>query len=105
METIESKPELQLHEFRIKKGALVLRAIKHPLRQQILRILHGAGQMSVTSLYQKLRLEQSVASQQLAILREAGFVLTKRDGKCILYSVNYNRLAQVHSVAKKLILH
>jgi DNA-binding transcriptional ArsR family regulator len=43
----------------------------------------------------KLRLEQSVASQHLAILRRAGIVSTTRDGKFIHYSVNYARLAEV----------
>jgi DNA-binding transcriptional ArsR family regulator len=59
--------------------------------------------ITVTEIYIKLKLEQSVASQHLAILRKAGIVSTERDGKCIFYSVNYNRLKQVHEIAKELI--
>ena len=51
--------------------------------------------MTVTEIYVKLRLEQSVASQHLAILRRAGIVSTARDGKFIFYSLNYARLAEV----------
>jgi DNA-binding transcriptional ArsR family regulator len=59
--------------------------------------------MTVTEIYVKLRLEQSVASQHLAILRKAGFVDTLRDGKFIYYSVNYERLAEAHEFAKQLL--
>ena len=43
----------------------------------------------------RLRLEQSVASQHLAILRKAGIVSTQRDGKFIYYSVNFKRLEEI----------
>jgi DNA-binding transcriptional ArsR family regulator len=52
--------------------------------------------MTVTEIYIQLRLEQSVASQHLAILRKAGFVNTDRDGKFIYYSVNHNRLDELN---------
>ena len=101
METIALP--LQLEELQMKKGALILRAINHPLRQQMILLLHQNSQMTVTALFVKLRLEQSVASQHLAILRKANFVSTKREGKFIYYSVNYPRLEQVHAIAKSLI--
>ena len=101
METIALP--LQLEELQMKKGALILRAINHPLRQQMILLLHQNSQMTVTALFVKLRLEQSVASQHLAILRKANFVSTKREGKFIYYSVNYQRLEQVHEIAKSLI--
>ena len=101
METIALP--LQLEELQMKKGALILRAINHPLRQQMILLLHQNSQMTVTALFVKLRLEQSVASQHLAILRKANFVSTKREGKFIYYSVNYQRLEQVHAIAKSLI--
>ena len=51
--------------------------------------------MTVTEMYVKLRIEQSVASQHLAILRRANIVLTKREGKFIFYSVNYARIVEL----------
>jgi DNA-binding transcriptional ArsR family regulator len=94
---------LEVDTLRLKKAALVLRAINHPLRQQFLQLLHKNERMAVTSLYVKLRLEQSVASQHLAILRRAGFVNTQKDGKQVFYSVNYARLNDVTKQAKALI--
>jgi DNA-binding transcriptional ArsR family regulator len=103
MEAIATETNLHIEILELKKAALILRAINHPLRQQMLRLLHQNKQMTVTSIYVKLRLEQSVASQHLAILRKAGFVNTTRDAKFIFYSVNYQRLQQVHSIAAQLI--
>jgi DNA-binding transcriptional ArsR family regulator len=86
-----------------KKAALILRSINHKLRQQIIKLLDESQKMTVTEIYVKLRLEQSVASQHLAILRRAGIVSTTRDGKFIYYSVNYNRLAEVVKFVETLI--
>jgi DNA-binding transcriptional ArsR family regulator len=86
--------KIDLHN--LKKAALVLRAVNHKLRQQILKLIDEHGRVTVTELYVKMRLEQSVASQHLAILRKAGFVKTVRDGKFIYYSVNINRMDEVN---------
>src|SRR5215470_15054043 len=95
--------ELKVDLHNLKKGALVLRAINHKLRQQILKLIDESGRMTVTEIYVKLRLEQSVASQHLAILRKAGFVKTERDGKFIYYSVNTDRLEELNKFVKELV--
>jgi DNA-binding transcriptional ArsR family regulator len=92
IENPSSPLNLNVDLHNVKKAALVLRAINHKLRQQILKLIEESGRMTVTEIYVKLRLEQSVASQHLAILRKAGFVKTERDGKFIYYSVNNDRL-------------
>ena len=48
-------------------------------------------------------LEQSVASQHLAILRKAGIVNTERDGKFIFYTVNYKRIDEISQFVKDLV--
>jgi predicted transcriptional regulator len=63
----------------VKKAAMVLRALNHKLRQQIIKMLEENTKMTVTDLYIQLRLEHSVASQHLAILRRANVVKTERD--------------------------
>ncbi len=87
----------------VKKAALVLRAFNHKLRQQILKQIDEQGKMTVTELYVKLRLEQSVASQHLAILRKAGFVKTDREGKFIYYSVNADRMQELNRFVDELL--
>ncbi|MGE5521976.1 MAG: ArsR/SmtB family transcription factor [Candidatus Dadabacteria bacterium] len=102
-EKVAATNDLKIDVIQLKKAALILRAINHKLRQQILKLIHQHGKITVTEIYVKLRLEQSVASQHLAILRKAGYVLTVRDGKFIYYSVNYDRLDQVHAIVHELL--
>ena len=86
----------------LKKAAFVLRAINHGLRQDMLQLLHRKGSLSVGEIFRALNLEQSVASQHLALLRRAGVVHTERAGKQIYYSVNYDRLHEVEQQAAAL---
>jgi hypothetical protein len=86
-----------------KKAAMILRALNHKLRQQILKLVDEQQKMTVTEIYVKLRLEQSVASQHLAILRRAGIVVTVREGKFIFYMVDYHRLEQVNQFVEQLV--
>jgi DNA-binding transcriptional ArsR family regulator len=86
-----------------KKAAMILRALNHKLRQQILKLIDDHQKMTVTEIYVKLRLEQSVASQHLAILRRAGIVVTVREGKFIFYMVDYIRLDQVNQFVEQLV--
>lgn len=94
---------LEVDYLRIKKAALVLRALNHKLRQQILKTIHDHKRITVTELYVKLRLEQSVASQHLAILRKAEIVTTVREGKFIFYAINNDRIAAINEFVKNLV--
>lgn len=94
---------LHLDLLNLKKAALTLRALNHKLRQQILKMIDEHGKMTVTDLYVNLRLEQSVTSQHLAILRKAGFVKTTRDGKFIYYSVNTSRIDELNRFVNQLL--
>lgn len=96
-------PSLPLEPLLYRKGILTIRAINHPLRQQMLKLIHHRGRATVTEIYTKLRLEQSVASQQLGILRNAGYVTTQRDGKLIYYSVNIKMLDEANRVIRELV--
>lgn len=79
----------------LKQAKAKIRALLHPLRQDILSKIKDSGnRMNVTEIYVKLRIEQSVASQHLAILRKEGFVNTERDGKTIWYSVNADAIKE-----------
>ncbi len=97
------KEPIKLDYIAIKKASMVLRAINHKLRQQIIKLLEEHKRMTVTEIYVKLRLEQSVASQHLAILRRAGIVVTDRDGKFIYYSISAPRIAEIARFVDELV--
>lgn len=81
---------------KVKKAKNILRALDHPLRRSLLDTIElNDNKITVTEIYVRLRLEQSVASQHLAILRRAGIVETERDGKLIYYSVRKTVLVDV----------
>jgi DNA-binding transcriptional ArsR family regulator len=94
--------DIQLDYSDLRKAVLVLRAVNHKLRQRVIDLLEENDSMTVTDIYIKLRLEQSVASQHLAILRRAGVVLTDRQGKFIFYSLDKERLAQIMRLVEEL---
>ena len=100
---IETPDTLRINYHHLKKAALVLRALNHKLRQQILALKETEKKITVTEIYVRLRLEQSVASQHLAILRRAGIVVTQREGKFIYYTVNLQRIDEINGVVEELI--
>ena len=56
-------------------------------RLQIVMLL-SKGPRNVSSLCETLRLPQPTASHHLALLREAGLISNRREGKQIFYSLN-----------------
>jgi DNA-binding transcriptional ArsR family regulator len=98
----EANENVHIDFVHLKKAAMILRALNHKLRQQLLSLLDEHKKVTVTEIYVKLRLEQSVVSQHLAIMRRAGVVSTKREGKFIYYSVNYNRIKEISSFVEQL---
>ena len=94
--------DIHLDYANLRKAVLVLRAVNHKLRQRIIDLLEESDSLTVTDIYIKLRLEQSVASQHLAILRRAGVVNTEREGKFIYYSLDKDRLAQISRLVEEL---
>ena len=99
----ENDNPLQIDYYNIKKASLVLRALNHKLRQQIIRIIADEKKLAVTEIYVKLRLEQSVASQHLAILRKSGIVTTQREGKFIYYTINQARIQSIDGFVKDIV--
>jgi DNA-binding transcriptional ArsR family regulator len=86
----------------VKKAQLILRALNHKLRQEILKIIYEKPNIIVTDLYVKLRIEQSVVSQHLAILRNAKIVKFIRQGKYIKYSVNEDMINHILETCEQL---
>jgi len=63
------------------------KALAHPLRVRVLDALRE-GPVSVSELRERLGVEQSTLSQQLAVLRSKRLVVTQRRGTTIRYQIS-----------------
>lgn len=83
-----------------KKTRHILRAIDHKVRKDIVDFLEKES--TVTEMYVHFRMEQSVASQHLAILRKSNLVKTRREGKMIYYSANRELISKLYDLASRM---
>jgi DNA-binding transcriptional ArsR family regulator len=66
--------------------ATLCSALSHPQRVMIVLTL-GSGERDVSALCDALGCSQSRTSQQLAILRNEGVVVARREGRRVFYSL------------------
>lgn len=85
----------------LHSASLLLRAITHPLRLKMIAFIDKNKLVNVNKIFTTLDIDQSIASQQLNILRSAQLVKTQRDGKYIYYSLNYEKIRQVNDILEK----
>jgi len=79
----------------LEKAAVILKAVAHPVRMAILRLLERGKKMTVTEIQETLGIEQSVASHHLGILKDKGVLCSHRDGKNTFYYLKYNQVSQI----------
>ena len=68
-----------------------LQLVAEPRRQEILRLV-WRDELAVGELAHRLELSYAGVSQHLGLLREAGFVTVRRDGKRRLYRADHDQL-------------
>ncbi len=84
-----------LDQHKLDNSTELLRAVAHPLRLSIIEFIDKNGVINVNKIYNTLNLEQSITSQHLRILRNADVVETRREGKYIYYTLNYDKISQL----------
>ena len=89
------KAKVKINSEKLQVSSEILRALAHPLRMKILEFIDRHKTINVNKIYNTLKLEQSITSQHLRILRLAGIVVTQRDGKFIHYSIDYSKVDSV----------
>ncbi len=80
---------------RLDKVFGIYRALAHPLRLRILEFLDKNKSVNVNKIYNSLKIEQSITSQHLRVLRESGLVEFEREGKLVHYAIAYARTKEV----------
>ncbi len=90
------KPSFNLIEKQehIELAARALKSIAHPLRLKILCVL-GDQEACVQEIVDQVGTSQSNISQHLAILREKGVLMTRKDANRVFYLVGDTRTLQL----------
>jgi ArsR family transcriptional regulator len=76
----------------LSESSELMRALAHPLRIKILGFIDKHGTINVNKIYNTLKIEQSITSQHLRIMRSAGVLISERDGKFVHYKINYPKV-------------
>jgi DNA-binding transcriptional ArsR family regulator len=84
-----------LNEEAVEDTAHVLRCLGHPLRLRVLDVLDKVGEATVTQIYEKLGVEQAVASQHLTTMWDKGILRRRKDGVHVFYSIGDERALKV----------
>lgn len=95
-------PELDRPLSEIK--ADLFRALAHPARVRVLEVL-ADGERSVGELAAEVGVEASHLSQQLAVLRRAQLVTTRKEGSTVFYDVRDPVVVELLAVAKRLLIN
>ena len=86
-----------------KRQAQICKAFAHPARIHILDIL-GKGECGVSQLQKELGVSKTNISQHLAILRSAGVLSTRREGKQIYCSLAIPEVKQACQLIRSVLL-
>jgi len=90
-----SKPLYQLK-------ADFFKTLGHPVRIRVLELLSGR-EHAVAEMVPQVGVEPSNLSQQLAVLRRAGLVTTRKEGGTVFYSLTSSHIAGLLVVARRIL--
>ena len=91
---VEAVINLSDKQEHIEQAARALKAISHPLRLKILCVI-GPEEACVQEIVDAVGTSQSNISQHLAILREKGVLMTRKDANRVYYRVGDQRTLQL----------
>lgn len=74
-----------------------LRALGHPARLEILRVLATRGSCVCGEVVQVMPLSQATVSQHLKVLKEAGLICGRIDGKNSCYGIDPDGIAALRA--------
>jgi len=81
----------------------LFRALNHNVRIKILELVSKNAGITMSDIYTKLKIEQSMASQHVAILKRGNLLTKKRHGNFIKYYINYKKLEEVQTAIDTLV--
>jgi len=91
----DPKMTTPLHQLK----AEFFKTLGHPARIRVLELL-SEQEMGVGEILPIVGIEASSLSQQLAVLRRAGLVTTRKEGSAVYYSLTSPQVAELLAVAR-----
>lgn len=83
--------------------AQLCETLANPKRLEIIDAL-GKGELSVGELTKKTGIAQANLSQHLALLRQRGIVLAKRDGRSVRYSLAHKETVRACNLMRRVLV-
>jgi DNA-binding transcriptional ArsR family regulator len=77
----------EIHQF--------LRALASEKRQEIMFLFLDRNEVTVNEVSDLVGIGQSTASEQLAILKKAGLLFSRKEGKVVYYAPHKNKIMQL----------
>ncbi len=93
-------PIMASKRHQLQELAQFFRILGDPIRLRIVEELSGE-ELNVTQLGRKLRVSQPTVSRNLGILRLAGLVQSRRDGKEVFYTVTPSKRRGLKAVVDR----
>ncbi|MCX5193167.1 metalloregulator ArsR/SmtB family transcription factor [Streptomyces sp. NBC_00249] len=75
------------------------KTLGHPVRIRVLELL-AVREHAVAEMLPEVGVEAASLSQQLAVLRKANLVVTRREGSNVYYSLTHSEIAELLRVAR-----
>ena len=89
------KTNIAFEQERLDYSSELMRALAHPLRLKILEFIDRHEVINVNKIYNTMKIEQSITSQHLKILKSVGILDTNKEGKFKHYQIDYEKLVKV----------
>ncbi len=83
--------------------ANLLKSLAHPRRLEIIHLLRDQ-ELPVSDIHTMLDLPQANISQHLTVLRDAGVVITRRDGKQVFYKLSDKNIIKASDLLRKVLI-
>lgn len=81
----------------------LLKALAHPRRLEIIHLLRDQ-ELPVSDIHTMLDLPQANISQHLMVLRDAGVVVSRREGKQIYYQLSDKNIIKASDLIRKVLI-
>ncbi len=94
-----------MSEDEVRSLADGFKLLGEPTRVRLLYALLAAGEMNVGDLAAEVGVTETTVSHALRLLRAAGIVRNRRDGRSIYYRLDDDHVRQLLEISREHVLH